>query len=91
MKRYELTIADRTLKFYGNEHFIDRELQLLTIMDNGTVVCQAGIQGIILQIRNEEYLKKENEILADRARRIMERYEKQNETILDTIKKYFKK
>ena len=91
MKRYELTIAGSKLQFYANDHSIDRELKLLTILNNGNIVCQAGIQGMILQIRDEEYLRKENEILHERAKLVMEQYEKQNQTIFDRIKKYFKK
>ena len=91
MKRYELTIGDTTHFFHGDDHRFDRDLCLLNIYDKGIIICQAGIHGMILQIRDEEYLKREDEIFADRARRQVEWIDKENETIIDKLKKYFNK
>lgn len=90
MKRYELTLGGNTMYFYGDTHNIDRQLQMLTIICKGEVVCQAGISGMILVVRDEEYLKNEQQMFLDRAKRMMRRYEKENETMIDKIKKYFK-
>lgn len=75
MKRYEITTGGSTYKFIADEHYIDRVLNTITILNEGNVICQAGLQGLILQIRDEQYLEQEKEQMYKNAKFVMDSYE----------------
>lgn len=79
MKRYEITTGGHTYKYMADDHSIDPELKTITIRKNGQTVCMFGIQGIILQIRDEEELKLEEQAMHERAKFLMDEYKKLNE------------
>ena len=95
MKRYEITTGSSTYQYIADEHYIDRGLNTITILNKGNVVCQAGLQGLILQIRDEQYLEQEKEQMYKNAKYQMEsfdRWQKQEEkyTLKYWINKIFK-
>jgi ABC-type multidrug transport system ATPase subunit len=92
MKRYEILTGGKTYMYIADEHYINREINTITILDKGKIVCQAGLQGLILQIRDEQYLEQEKNQMYENAKYQMENFDRwQKEKEKYTIKYWFNK